>query len=206
VRVQLQPFESVVVRTFNTKKTGTKYPYIKTKGKLIPIKGTWTVKFVAGGPTLPRTYTTTAPTSWTEQDGDAYKFFSGTATYSISFDKPSNTSAPAGYLLQLAKVNETAEVILNGKKIATLIGPNFSVLIPAADIKPTNTLQITVANLMANRIIYMDKNNIPWKKFYNINMSAKSRSNIKNGVFDASGWEPLPSGLTGPVTLTPVDY
>jgi hypothetical protein len=52
----------------------------------------------------------------------------------------------------------------------------------------------------------MDKNNIPWKKFYNINMSARKRENVKNGVFDASSWEPLPSGLTGPVTITPVNY
>ena len=59
---------------------------------------------------------------------------------------------------------------------------------------------------MANRIIYMDKNNIPWKKFYNTNMPARRRENAKNGIFDASGWEPLPSGLAGPVTITPVTY
>jgi hypothetical protein len=59
---------------------------------------------------------------------------------------------------------------------------------------------------MANRIIYMDRNNIPWKKFYNINMSARKKENLKNGVFDASAWQPLASGLSGPVTLTPVTY
>jgi hypothetical protein len=96
--------------------------------------------------------------------------------------------------------------MLNGKKITTLIGPNFTVVIPAADVKPTNTLEITVSNLMANRITYMDKNNIPWKKFYNINMSARRRENLKNGVFDASAWEPLPSGLSGTVTITPLNY
>jgi len=109
-------------------------------------------------------------------------------------------------LHNLGKVNETAEVILNGKKIATLIGPNFTVVIPSNDIKENNILEIIVANLMANRIAYMDKNNIPWKKFYNTNMPARRRENSKNGLFDASKWEPLPSGLSGPVTITAVSY
>ena len=109
-------------------------------------------------------------------------------------------------LHNLGKVNETAEVILNGKKIATLIGPNFTVVIPSNDIKENNILEIIVANLMANRIAYMDKNNISWKKFYNTNMPARRRENSKNGLFDASKWEPLPSGLSGPVTITAVSY
>ena len=47
----------------------------------------------------------------------------------------------------------------------------------------------------------MDRNNIPWKTFYNINMSARLKENLKNGIFDASAWKPLPSGLQGPVKL-----
>jgi hypothetical protein len=103
-------------------------------------------------------------------------------------------------------VNETAEVLLNGKRLATLIGPNYKVIIPAASIKETNTLEVIVSNLMANRIIYMDKNNIPWKKFYNTNMPARRGQNARNGIFTAEAWTPLPSGLTGPVTLTAVSY
>jgi hypothetical protein len=68
--------------------------------------------------------------------------------------------------------------------------------------KPTNTLEIRVSNLMANRIAYLDRNNIPWKKFYNVNMAARLRQNTKNGIFDASAWEPRESGLIGPVSLT----
>jgi hypothetical protein len=55
---------------------------------------------------------------------------------------------------------------------------------------------------MANRIAYLDRNNIPWKKFYNVNMAARLRQNTKNGIFDASAWEPKTSGLIGPVKLT----
>lgn len=57
---------------------------------------------------------------------------------------------------------------------------------------------------MANRIAWMDRNGIPWKKFYNVNMAARLKENNKNGIFDASHWEPVESGLSGPVTITPV--
>ncbi len=57
---------------------------------------------------------------------------------------------------------------------------------------------------MANRIAYLDRNNVPWKKFYNINFAARLKENTKNGIFDASAWAPRESGLLGPVTLTPV--
>ena len=33
-------------------------------------------------------------------------------------------------------------------------------------------------------------------------MPARLKENSKNGLFDASGWKPLPSGLLGPVTLS----
>ena len=75
-------------------------------------------------------------------------------------------------------------------------------IIDSRQLKQTNTLVINVSNLMANRIAYMDRNNIPWKKFYNVNMAARLRQNTKDGIFDASAWEPRESGLIGPVTIT----
>jgi hypothetical protein len=200
VRLQLKPFESIIVQLFNSKKTGAKFPYLHIDGEAVPVTGEWTLTFLNGGPSIPATVKINNLVSWTLLDGESYKNFSGTAKYSISFPKPQGKHA--AWLLDLGKVNETAEVILNGKKIATLIGPNFTVAIPSSDLKENNTLEIIVANLMANRIIYMDKNNILWKKFYNTNMPARKRENSKNGLFDASHWEPLSSGLLGPVTIT----
>jgi len=98
-----------------------------------------------------------------------------------------------------------AKVFLNGKKLATLIGPSFQLTIPSSDLLKNNKLEIIVANLMANRIAYMDRNNLPWKIFYNTNMPARKKENSKNGLFDASAWSPLPSGILGPVTLTPAN-
>lgn len=204
VMVQLDPFESSLVQLFNTKKSGNNFPYIQTTGKTEEIRATWSLTFLDGGPAMPPSVNVNELRSWTELEGDAYKNFSGTAKYAGTFKRPAGKGA--AWLLNLGKVNATAEVILNGKKIATLIGPNFQVVIPAGQLKESNKLEVIVSNLMANRIAYMDKNNMVWKKFYNINMSARKRENLKNGVFDASAWEPLPSGLLGPVTLTPLTY
>lgn len=200
VSLQLQPHESIIVQTYTVKKSGKKYLYASPAGAPQPIGTSWKVEFISGGPELPQAFTTEKLQSWTESSEQA-KIFSGTARYTTTFEKPISGEA---WLLDLGKVHSTAEVILNGKKIATLIGPSFKISVPSSSLKATNTLEIIVANLMANRIIYMDKNNLPWKIFYNTNMPARKRENVKNGLFDASAWQPLPSGLLGPVTLTPI--
>lgn len=205
VHLQLQPYQSVIVQAYNTKKTASVFPYTKTSGDPIGINNKWTIEFLTGGPVLPQKTMVDKLGSWTELPGDDVKNFSGTASYTTNFEKP-KVNAKA-FLLSLGTVHETAEVFLNGKRLATLIGPNFQTMIPTSDLKQNNKLEIVVANLMANRIRYMDRNDLPWKIFYNTNMPAHKRENVgKNGLFDASSWKPLPSGLLGPVTLTPVLY
>jgi hypothetical protein len=190
----------VIVQAYTSKKTGSQYPYFKISGASAEIKGDWAIEFLEGGPVIPSKITTKELQSWTMFEGDDVKNFSGTARYSISFDKP--TADAKAWILDLGKVNETAEVFLNGRKLATLIGPTFQLTIPSGILQKNNKLEIVVANLMANRISYMDRNNLPWKIFYNINMPARKKENSKNGLFDAAAWTPLPSGLSGPVTLT----
>ncbi|HTH31300.1 MAG TPA: hypothetical protein VL946_08105, partial [Lacibacter sp.] len=200
VLLQLQSYESIIVQSYATKKTGAKFPYKESIAQPQEIKGEWTINFLDGGPAIPAAIKTNTLKSWTELGGDDVKHFSGTAKYSISFVQPSNHTG--SWLLDLGSVDETAEVILNGKKIATVIGPVFQCVLPATAMQQNNKLEIIVANLMANRIIYMDKNNLPWKIFYNTNMPARRAENAKNGIFTAAAWSPLSSGLLGPVTIT----
>jgi hypothetical protein len=164
--------------------------------------GTWKVTFAEGGPSIPPVSEVTELKSWTDFGGEAYKDFSGTAEYSIRFSRP-HVKADS-WLLDLGKVCESARVFLNGKEIAGLIGPVFTTLIDKSLIKPDNDLIIKVSNLSANRIAWLDRNNVNWKKFYNTNYPARLPQNRKNGLFDASAWAPRESGLIGPVTLTPV--
>jgi len=201
VLVQLEPHASIIIQTYYKKKLGKAFPYQTILGDAMVVQGNWQIEFLEGGPELPAPASMTELKSWTALEGEAVKNFSGIAKYSISLTKPGSAKS---YRLDLGKVNSTAEVILNGKKLATLIGPSFTTIIPAAAFGKQNKLEIVVANLMANRIAYMDRKDLPWKIFYNINMPARKPENVKNGIFDASAWKPLPSGLLGPVTLTPI--
>ncbi len=202
VRLQLLPDESCIVKLVGNSVKATPYKYYQAQANKTSINGKWAIEFLSGGPTLPKKIATDQLHSWTETDSSDYSNFSGTAKYSISFNKP--MAASPAYLLDLGEVHETAEVFLNGKRITTLIGPSFQCIIPSSVFQQKNKLEVIVANLMANRIAYMDRNNIPWKIFYNTNMPARRRENVKNGLFDASSWKSLPSGLLGPVTITPM--
>jgi alpha-L-rhamnosidase len=201
--LQLAPGESCVVQTGNTKFIGNRFPYTERIDEGVKIMGDWNLKFISGGPSLPKATTVTDLQSWTSLKEDGVKEFSGTAEYSIRFSKPA--FAASSWLLDLGDVKESATVILNGKKIATLIGPTYVVAIPGTQLKPINQLQIIVTNGMANRIIDLDKRGVQWKKFYNINMPSRLAPNRgSDGLFTTVKWDPRPSGLLGPVTITPL--
>ncbi len=199
---QLLPYESIIVNTSGKSINGNKISYFEPVSSPAEIQGKWKVEFIEGGPELPASKEITKLVSWTEFGGDAVKNFSGTVKYSITFDKPAGKGD--AWLLSLGKVCESARILLNGNEIAGLIGPDFQVVILKSMIESNNKLEIKISNLAANRIAYLDRNNVPWKKFYNTNYPAKLRQNSKNGLFDASDWPPRESGLIGPVTMTPL--
>jgi hypothetical protein len=203
VYVQLEPGESCVLQTSGKAVKGKAYRYYKVAGKATEIKGNWRLFFMMGGPDLPKTTTVTKLGSWTEVPEVLCKVFSGTAQYSIQFAKPS-VAAPA-YVLDLGKVAWSAEVIVNGKTLATVLGPIYKVTIPASLLKAENELLVRVSNGMTNRIIALEKEGAPWKKFYNINFPAHDAADRdSNGLFTAANWQPEVSGLLGPVTIAPL--
>ena len=181
---------------------GESWPYFEAAGPAMALDGDWQLDFTTGGAELPPATEMTGVMPWTKQSGDAYQFFSGTGRYRTSFARPEG--AAETYRLDLGEVFETARISLNGDSLATLIGPEYSVVIPASRMRDDNTLTVEVSNRMVNRIIKLDRDGVFWKKFYNTNFPPRLRENSGPlRVFDASGWEPVPSGLAGPVTLTP---
>ncbi len=205
VFLQLMPGESRIVQTSAALVQGNPYQYPKTDGEAQPVAGNWQLTFLDGGPVLPAPTELKAPGSWTDLPGDETKRFSGTAAYRIELKKPAGKAA--AWLLDLGDVGESAEVILNGKALDTLIGPIYQLYIPDALLLTQNWLEIRVTNGMANRIADLDKKGVQWKKFYNTNFPSRfSQNRGANGLFDASKWQPKPSGLFGPVTITAVKY
>ena len=200
VYLQLQPGESCILQTFSTKKIiGTEWKYLNVSGKPFEITGEWNVTFIEGAPELPSAFKTEQLTSWTEFGGSTTKNFSGTAKYSITFDKPEQQADD--WLLDLGRVCESASVTVNGKFMGVLFSLPFQINVGEALRDGQNTLEIEVTNLGANRIAELDRQKVPWKKFYNINYV-----NIKYKPFDASNWQPMDSGLIGPVLLIPCSY
>jgi hypothetical protein len=63
-----------------------------------------------------------------------------------------------------------------------------------------NHLEIEVTNLSANRIADYDRRGVEWRNFKEINIV-----DINYKTTKYSNWEPVPSGLLGPVKLIPLN-
>ncbi|AWV99328.1 glycosyl hydrolase [Arcticibacterium luteifluviistationis] len=161
----------------------------------LEIKGEWQVDFLEGNPEKPVSYVTSELSSWTNAPDTKAQYFDGYAKYSIDFSL-SKLSGNAA-VLSLGDVRETAKVLLNGVDLGTAWSLPFEINVPKGNLKAENHLEIVVRNTSANRIRLLDKEGVPWKKFYDINFV-----DITYTPFDASKWAPVSSGLLGPVKLS----
>jgi len=194
VYLQLQPGESIIMRTFETADaTGESWPYTRSTGDPIPLSEPWDVTFVSGGPVLPPAVRVTNLVSWTEFGGTEAKAFAGTARYSTRFDAPPQMQR--GAWLDFGRIAQSARVRLNGRDLGTLIVPPFRVA--AGNLKrQDNLLEIEVTNVSANRIRDLDRRGVKWRNFHDINFV-----NMDYKPFNAANWPLHESGLLGPVTL-----
>jgi hypothetical protein len=194
VRVQLPAGASLFLKTGAFQELPP-WNYYVPDGPSLPLTGGWQVDFIKGGPQLPESVTMKKLESWTSL-GPKAEAFSGTARYTVEFELP-QTRADA-WQLDLGDVRESAKVWLNGDLVGTAWSLPFSLHLPR--LKPgKNKLTIEVTNLPANRIRAKELRGEEWKIFKEINMVNKDYEN-----FDATRWNPMPSGLLGPITLTPL--
>jgi hypothetical protein len=189
----LDPGHSIFLRTFTHRKVGeTSWRWSAHGPAAVPLPGPWEIEFITGGPSLPKTCQIKALKSWTLNGDPETERFGGTALYRTTFDRPSN---PGAWFLDLGRVCHSARVRVNGSALGTLLMPPYRLLLE--NLNPTgNTLEVEVTNLSANRIRDLDRNNIPWRNFYDANVV-----NISYRPFDASQWPLFDSGLLGPVQL-----
>ena len=91
--------------------------------------------------------------SLTEFENPAIKYFAGKVKYTINFNAPDKfVSASDSIILNLGKMDATAEVLLNGKLLAYAWMSNTSLAISGL-LKSENKLEITVATVCRNRFI-----------------------------------------------------
>ena len=193
-RVKIAPGQSFFLKT-EQETSIAPWTYYETTGEPHEITGTWKISFEEGGPALPQDSEMKDLESWTELGSDA-EAFSGSAIYEITFNKP-DTEAD-NWQLNLGDVRESAQVWLNGDFLGTAWSVPFKLKTGNLQ-EGQNTLRIKVTNFAANRIRSKEMRGEEWKIFHEINMVDKDYQ-----VFDATKWNPMPSGLIGPVTLTPL--
>jgi hypothetical protein len=126
--------------------------------------------------------------SWTTNDDQGIKYFSGTATYTTSINAPGKWfQQDSKILLDLGNVGDIAEVIVNGTPADTLWLFPYRSDITRLLKKGNNKLEIRVTNQWTNRLLG-DRLAVSGKKVLNSNLFIPGR-------------QPGESGLLGPVKI-----
>ncbi|GLB49332.1 glycosyl hydrolase [Neptunitalea lumnitzerae] len=193
VRVSLLSGESIFISRGTTDQPKWNYRD-KVNDEEYKLTNEWNLTFLDGGPELPDVQSISKLASWTTL-GEKMEAFSGTVAYKTTFDSPTDNQH---WLLDLGDVRESANVWINGQYVGCAWANPY--VLEIDNLKPTdNTLRIEVTNLPANRIRDLELRGEEWQIFYEINMVNKDYKK-----FDATVWEPVPSGLIGTVKLIPI--
>jgi hypothetical protein len=133
---------------------------------------------------------------WNANTNEGVRFFSGTATYtkSVQVEQSWIASGNRRVMLDLGAVNDLAEVVVNGKPVATAWKPPYRVDVTGALRAGANNIEIKVTNQWTNRMLG-DRGAPPERR-----VLAAAGGGRGGG---AGGQAPV-SGLLGPVRLIAV--
>ena len=154
----------------------------------ISITSPWTLSFPSGWG-APSSLNLSTLKAWKDLDiSEEAKAFSGTVTYTTTFDIKDNTKDKT-YSLDLGNVEMIAVVSVNGKKLRTLWATPYSLDITEAVKAGKNTLTVEVTSTWFNRLVFDANQPEDERKTWTINGPSK-----ESGLRD--------SGLLGPVVLS----
>ena len=153
------------------------------------IDGPWKVQFQSGRG-APAEADFQKLISWTQSNDSGVRYFSGTATYSKSFQAPAIWFDTGARLwMDLGDVKNIAEISVNGKDLGIVWKPPFRVDVTGIMKPGTNALEIKVTNLWVNRLIGDQQPGTTRKYTYTTRPFYGAESPL------------LPSGLLGPVRI-----
>ena len=184
----------------------------------IPIKGPWTVELVSP---VEETRRIQLPDliSLADHPDPAVKYFSGTATYATKFEI---TNPKPRMILDLGKLHDLARITVNGRDLGVIWHAPFKIDISSALKSGSNQLEIAVTNTWHNRLVGDEQYpaDFEWgedrgekghaMKAYpgwflkNQPRPAKDRKCFVVWYYHRKDSKLLPSGLLGPVTLSPM--
>ncbi len=183
-----------------------------------PVEGPWTVRFREEGG-YGKTVEFPRLTDWKDHADAGIKYYSGTATYTTSFEVSKREVQPGNRVtLDLGEVATVAEVHLNGQLVAVSWMPPHRLSVTDYLRPGTNELTVELTNLWSNRLIgderfpandggYALEGQRPTTRMpawfrNNAARPAGQRSTFTTGQFYGPDSPLEPSGLLGPVRLT----
>ncbi len=197
VRLQLQSGESILLQTFNHAVSAPVWPYYEEAPFSLSLDHGWSLRFLESQPEVTGTYAIDTPTSWTEIDHPQAKNTMATGLYTNEINLP---QIPADeWILDLGDVRESARVRINGQEAGTAWAVPYQLKVGQWLRPGKNVIEVEVTNLPANHIAELDRQQVPWRKFNEINIVALD---YKPKTY--ATWTPLPSGLNGRVKLIPL--
>lgn len=195
VYMQLKSGESIILKTVDEVDiSAVNWSYFAPNEKQIELKDGWKMSFLKSEPEINEVFKLDSLGSWTELGNNDLRKNMGTASYRNTFHLEKKDGVE--YQLNLGDVRESARVKINGKDAGTLISVPFEMNVGSFLLDGENTIEVEVTNLPANRIADFDKRGVEWRIFHEINFVSITYQPTK---FDV--WDPVPSGLLGPVTI-----
>ncbi|MDO4558276.1 MAG: hypothetical protein Q4C47_04860, partial [Planctomycetia bacterium] len=201
VPLRLEPFQGVYVvfrpATDRASAIGSSeedgFPYVPPR-TLHEITGNWSVRFTYPQNSKPAFETTfSGLTDWTQSPDERVKYFSGTATFRISFDGTAAIGAMESsggrVWLNLGSLREIGSVRLNGCASMVVWEYPFRVDVTEYLRSGENQLEVDVTNFWPNAMVGEAKRS-PEERIYRTNVIR-----FRDDTFLK------PSGLFGPVTL-----
>jgi hypothetical protein len=150
------------------------------------LDGAWTLRF--DGLAAPAAIADAHPGSLADSADPRIKYFSGTSIYQTAFTLPPGVKPGAALKLDLGRVGDVAQVLVNGKPAGIAWKAPYEVDIGHLVGAGRNTVEVRVANLWVNRLIG------------DAQPGADKATFTTAPTYRADA--PLrPSGLIGPVTL-----
>ncbi len=152
------------------------------------LDGPWDVAFQPGRG-APASVSLPGPGSLSESQDPGVRYFSGVSTWTSTFAAPKEWKPGTPLRLDLGRVGDVAEVRVNGVMVGTVWKAPYTLEIGDAARDGSNTIEVRVANLWANRLIGDQQPGATKVAFVTI-PTYKADAPLR------------PSGLVGPVTLS----
>ena len=203
LHIQLRSGESRFLLTDNSSNAITDNhtidpaPASPTTADTLHLRRGWRLTFLDSTPAISQTFLLDTLQTWEGLNAETAELM-GTGVYECTFSLKSDEQARQPWQIDLGDVRESARVSINDSEIGCAWAVPFVLQVPQGVLcKGENRLRIEVTNLPANHIAALDRQQVPWRKFEDINVV-----DINYHSTTYANWTPMPSGLKGPVRLS----